>query len=443
MKAKKLALLLLIVGIIATIGTSAVVTWVPAVDESLIDTTPNNLSTDGRPSVSITSVSESSNDSSLIDFQIINELPGNMLPGNTFQPFQPVKPPQNTLIFKNPLPNPVSQEVPPIKIPKINPPPKTPQEDPVEKLETVVPPEPTIANAIANDVTWPKLPSGFITIQVADGITNYFITTLSGVPEGYDVSNGIYPGWCVDKRYNIPRNTDVQVQLYSSLKSPVDLQSQRWDMINYILNNKQGLKMDIQNAIWYFVKMDGVGWWTGATPSTMAQAIVNDAIENGDGFIPGSGDAIALICVPETETQITIIEIVVPRTEGLTPGFWKNHIDQWVGYSPDDTFFDVFAVGITIDAGKKSENTNPTLLEALSAKGGVNEEDDVYDALVRHAVASLLNAAHPEVEYSMTKQAIIDAVTDAINNAGAEPLKDTLEEYNNLGGGIDAHGNPI
>ena len=101
---------------------------------------------------------------------------------------------------------------------------------------------------------------------------------------------------------------------------------------------------------------------------------------------------------------------------------------------------------VTIDAGKKSENSNPTLIDILGAKGGVVEVDGVYDALCRHAVAALLNAAHPHVSYSMTEQTIINAVKDAIENSDfsdAEPLKNMLEGYNSLGGGIDAHGNPI
>ena len=44
------------------------------------------------------------------------------------------------------------------------------------------------------------------------------------------------------------------------------------------------------------------------------------------------------------------------------------------------------------------------------------------------------------------EQEIIDAVKNAIENTNmndAEPLKNQLELYNNLGGGINAHGNPI
>lgn len=156
----------------------------------------------------------------------------------------------------------------------------------------------------------------------------------------------------------------------------------------------------------------------------------------------------AIVCVPEHEcAQVVIIELQIPgEFEGLTPGFWKPHPDLWTGYSTDQTFFDVFGVYITINAkGKNPGIYNPNLIQAIAAQGGVNEQKDpsVYDTLARHAVAALLNAAHPEINYPMTEQEIIDSVYNAITNGGAKSLKNQLAMYNNAGGGIDAHGNPI
>lgn len=73
--------------------------------------------------------------------------------------------------------------------------------------------------------------------------------------------------------------------------------------------------------------------------------------------------------------------------QGCTPGYWKqpHHLDSWgpTGYSPDDIFFDVFGVG----------PDDLTLLDALWLRGGH------MNAFMRHAVAALLNAAHPLVAY--------------------------------------------
>ena len=131
--------------------------------------------------------------------------------------------------------------------------------------------------------------------------------------------------------------------------------------------------------------------------------------------------------------------------EGLTPGFWKNHANCWYEYDDGDSFASVFGVSVTINAqGKRLGNDDPTLMEALNAKGGVNVAKGEYGALVRHAVAALLNADHPEINYPMSEADIIEAVADAINGLrDATELKDMLETFNNAGGGIDAHCNPI
>src|SRR5919109_4005268 len=41
---------------------------------------------------------------------------------------------------------------------------------------------------------------------------------------------------------------------------------------------------------------------------------------------------------PSTTTTTT----TPPGNEGCTPGFWKNHVDAWEGFSPDQTVGEVF-----------------------------------------------------------------------------------------------------
>lgn len=168
----------------------------------------------------------------------------------------------------------------------------------------------------AKATSWPNLPSVPVTMKLVNGTTSYYVATLSNVPVGYDVANGVYPNWCVDRRYITIRDTSIEVMLYSSLGSPANLEP-HWDMVNYILNHKQGNMMDIQNAIWYFIKMGTMGWWLGAAPSATSLAIVNDALTNGMGYIPSQGELLAVICYPTTApTQITIIETKRPVLVG-------------------------------------------------------------------------------------------------------------------------------
>ncbi|MEM1582439.1 MAG: class I SAM-dependent methyltransferase [Candidatus Bathyarchaeia archaeon] len=113
--------------------------------------------------------------------------------------------------------------------------------------------------------------------------------------------------------------------------------------------------------------------------------------------------------------------------EGFTPGFWKNHLELWVTYTPSMLWTDVFKDPISIRIGK-TVISNPTLRLAIMATGGINEKKGVYDALARHAVAALLNAAHPDVDYPMTEAEIISAVNEVIGNADytdAETLKNS------------------
>lgn len=114
--------------------------------------------------------------------------------------------------------------------------------------------------------------------------------------------------------------------------------------------------------------------------------------------------------------------------EGLTPGFWKNHTDEWHIYTPTQTFFDVFGVG----------PTSMTLLDCLKAKkkdipqgSGV---EGVEAALLRHAVAMLLNAADPDVNFGFDTGAVIFYVYSAYSgpSSGWEDAKNQWEGWNEL-----------
>jgi hypothetical protein len=159
-----------------------------------------------------------------------------------------------------------------------------------------------------------NLPSALVNVVITNGTESYFNTALSNVPSGYDVMNETYPSWCIDRTTNMTRNVIFEVALYSSLSPPGNLSSVRWDMVNYILNHKQGNADDVQRAMWYFVNM--VGNYTDLTP--VAQAIVNDTLANGTGFTPTLGQKVAVICFPivlfpgSYPVQASIIELSNP-----------------------------------------------------------------------------------------------------------------------------------
>jgi hypothetical protein len=163
-----------------------------------------------------------------------------------------------------------------------------------------------------------NLPSTPVTLEVIyPGTVSYFNTTLSEVSSGYDVTNGTYLGWCIDTATEMaPSPATHEVTLYSSLNPPGSLTAYNWTMVNYVLNHKQGTFWDVQDAIWYFVDIDG-----GYIPplnNTAAWNMINDALANGTGFIPTNDQTIAVICFPETvlpgspSVQISIIEVTTP-----------------------------------------------------------------------------------------------------------------------------------
>ena len=116
-------------------------------------------------------------------------------------------------------------------------------------------------------------------------------------------------------------------------------------------------------------------------------------------------------------------------TEGLSPGYWKTHAlckddvsSAWqqTGYNPHDRFNEVFGV---------HDRDNPTLLEALRRGGGGSH------AFARQAVAALLNAAHPEIDYAFSVAEVLAMTQTAYagDKQERDALKDLLEAENSKG----------
>jgi hypothetical protein len=106
--------------------------------------------------------------------------------------------------------------------------------------------------------------------------------------------------------------------------------------------------------------------------------------------------------------------------QGCTPGYWKQtqHFDSWPSqYTPTQGFEPTF----TVDGYDKS------LLQALSAGGGGKV------AFGRHAVAGLLNAASPGVNYKFTVAEVITMVQNAFATGNYDAAKNLLEAENESG----------
>jgi len=108
--------------------------------------------------------------------------------------------------------------------------------------------------------------------------------------------------------------------------------------------------------------------------------------------------------------------------QGCTPGYWKqpHHFDSWpVPFTPASLFSEVFDDAFP---GK-------TLLKVLRGGGGG------LNALGRHTVAALLNAAAGGVSFGLTRPEVIDFFNDVFPGTKDQynDLKDSFEALNKQG----------
>ena len=136
-------------------------------------------------------------------------------------------------------------------------------------------------------------------------------------------------------------------------------------------------------------------------------------------------------------TQVYVVVDYTPLDyEGLSHGYWKNHLDDWTvtGYSPVQTLGSVFTESSSLGLD------GCTLLEALNFQGG-NTLQEKAKILLRNAVASLLNAAHPNINYPLLLTDVITDVNAALASGDADTMLELeviLDGYNNLGGDLSS-----
>ena len=119
-----------------------------------------------------------------------------------------------------------------------------------------------------------------------------------------------------------------------------------------------------------------------------------------------------------------------PGGEGCTPGYWRqpHHFDSWEGYLPGDNFDDVFDPDAVALKGPETGTTaSLTLAEAIRLRGGEQ------NALIRHAVAALLNASSSGVDYDLTTADVLAKYTAAVSGGDIEGQKDEFATFNEQG----------
>ena len=138
-----------------------------------------------------------------------------------------------------------------------------------------------------------------------------------------------------------------------------------------------------------------------------------------------SGDTttgVASFVVDPGETVRCVFTNTKDVDEGCTPGFWRQdqHLQYWEGYAPGDVFDTVFGVSNNVSASL-------TLLEGVWLGGGGE------NALIRHAVAALLNAASADVDYPYTEAQVIAMVQAAYASGDYATTKNLFQVANEAG----------
>jgi hypothetical protein len=128
-----------------------------------------------------------------------------------------------------------------------------------------------------------------------------------------------------------------------------------------------------------------------------------------------------------TSTPVTATATRPPGFEGCTPGYWKArpHLDSWppTGFSPNQTVGSVFTI-----PAEFSDLADDTLLEALSYGGG-DSDQEAAQILLRHAVAALLNASHPGVDYPQSPASVIADTNAALASSDRDTMLDQKDEF--------------
>ncbi len=165
-----------------------------------------------------------------------------------------------------------------------------------------------------------------------------------------------------------------------------------------------------------------VGSWTNVTGNVTS-------IEGGSG-----GTASSSLTVQSQSPQ---------PFEGCGPGFWKNHAGVGPGpqgnawpapYTPATLLSSVFTIPSCVSTAFPNAST-ATLHEALGFKGG-SGIGGAAQILLRAAVAALLNAQSPDVNYPLTTAQVMSMVNAALASCDRNTmltLAGELDENNNLG----------
>ncbi len=187
------------------------------------------------------------------------------------------------------------------------------------------------------------LPPEKVKVEVGyQGEPHYFETTISGAGD----FNGTYPGNCVDLDHVIYSGREYEMNMVSSYSDDDMLLSllvdkpQNLDNLNYMINqdySELGVTgAEEQAAMWTLI--DDIK----PTPEiadfsfdqSIVDAMVQDALDNGEGFVPHCGHKVLVILdpgvkdSPELKTQVTMAQVTTISINNICNSV-TTELDAW------------------------------------------------------------------------------------------------------------------
>lgn len=160
--------------------------------------------------------------------------------------------------------------------------------------------------------------------------SSYLRTSVSNAGSGYDIVDGIYPGWCGDYEstsLKITASVVTPLSTYSAeALDPAQHGNPAWPKVNYLLNHRLpgALWSDVQRAIWLLL---GSPEPTNLGPTSISDQMYNDAMKNGADFAPGPGQVLAVLLFRDgfgVYRQDNFIEVPIPLFGAIGDYVWMD-----------------------------------------------------------------------------------------------------------------------
>lgn len=179
---------------------------------------------------------------------------------------------------------------------------------------------------------------------------------------------------------------------------------------------------------------DGEEWDSQNLLVTIPAGVSNMSVQvfsrddNNTGALPAS---LVWVC--------SALSVLPPGgEEGCSATFWKDkkNKSKWVGYTTDTKLKSVFAKADDKTCKDYGKDGDKKFIEALGWGTATGKLHDAFKNLMREAVAALLNASHPGVDYPATPAEVVLMVNDALTSCDAAALTtlaNELKAANNAG----------